>query len=253
MGSQLHEALAVAPSRKAAAGKILVEAAKTFRERREHFQSDAIAYLPDKEGEKGDPPVSKPLVSTVGEKLRHVAEVVAPWTDVEYQIDATNAEASADLTVDGLKLEKVPATFLLQLGKQLTALRAVYDAIPTLDPQRDWAADAQKGKGVYKAVVDEKRVRTRKTPKHEIIVPPTENHPAQVSTWTEDERVGLVVHKRWSGEMSPGEKAELLKRLDRLQQATKRALAAANRAEHVKTKVARVIFDYLHEGIALAR
>ena len=78
-----------------------------------------------------------------------------------------------------------------------------------------------------------------------MIVEPTQFHPAQIHTWTEDERVGKVTESSWSGMMSPAEKSQLISRLQNLIIATKQARQRANTAAVVEVDVARPLIDYL--------
>lgn len=248
---QLHEVLAILPSTKGTAQKIAGETLKTFKDKSEHFHGALRKYDPLQEGDPGLPPESNPLVTTAGEKLGHFAECFGPWLDAEYQVAVTNMKASATVEVDGLKLEGVPATFLMQLDKRLSDVRNVYDAAPTLDPKQEWSG-SDKGKGVFQSE-DEIRNRTEKKPMHKVIVPATPEHPAQVAGWNEDIVIGKYTTKRWSGALSVEQKYEVLKRIDVLQKAVKRALSAANRVDHVGTKVARQVFGFINGALPLKR
>lgn len=153
-------------------------------------------------------------------------------------------------------LADVPATYLMQLDKRLAEIRQVYDAIPTLDPKTEWEAAADKGVGIYKAE-DDVRESTDKKIKHKVVWEPKPNDASDrqpvIDKWSEDTIVGRWTHKNWSGMLTVTQKYELLKRLDKLQRAVKKALSAANKIEHVPNKIAATIFDFLHEGIALQR
>ncbi len=252
MGGQLHEVLAVLPSCKGAAQKILAETAKVFKDKSHHFEGSVKSYDPLNEGDPGLPDETSVLVTTVGEKLAHLAECYSPWLDVEFQIDETNRIATGTVEVEGLKIEHVPSTFLMQLDKRLSELRGVYDAIPTLDPKYEWSASNDKGKGIFGAA-PETRNRTEKVPVHKILVPATDHHPAQVAGWNEDRVIGRFTTKRWTGAISPEQKYELLKRIDLLQRAVKRALSAANKAEHKKDRIGRQVFEFIHGDLPLRR
>ena len=249
----MHEVLAVFPAVKGAATKIAAETAKVFQGKHEHFEALHRAYEPFKEGEEhAEPDEVAEMATTVGEKLSHLAEIFGPAIDAGFQIDTTNMVATGTIEVDGLKLEGVPATFLMQLDKRLNELRGVYQAIPTLDPKFQWGDAADRGAGVFKAN-DEVRYRTEKQFVHKVVVEPTENHPAQIDKWAEDKRIGKYVTQRWSGRISVRQKYEVLKRIDTLQKAVKRALSEANSIEHSDGTIADKLFAFINGDIPLSR
>lgn len=244
MSGILHELLAVEPSLKGAAIKILGEAEKTFKDRGTHFHGMVRSYECAKDGDVGFPDESSPLVTTVGEKLAHVAEIVSPWIDAGLQIDRTNLETAATLHIGDVAIENVPATFLLRLDHRLSELRKVFNAIPTLEPKHDWSPDADKGQGVWQAK-EERKNRSVKEEGFEIIVKSDEHHPAQYERVMRERHHGVYVSKSWSGELSVSQKYEIMKRLDALQAAVKKALASANRIDHNKDKIAEQVFTFL--------
>jgi hypothetical protein len=253
---QLHEVLAVLEQRRGAANKILEETRGVLANKHDHFDGMLKTYEPIEEDGAELPPESVPLTTTVGEKLAHLAQVLGQAWDVEYQVEATNQQATADVAVDGTPLlANVPATYLVQMDKRLAALRRVYDAIPTLDPKAEWIQADDKGKGVYQSS-EEVRNRTEKKPIHKVVwapEPSDEKRQPVIDKWNEDRVIGRYVTRRWSGMLTVEQKYELLSRLDALQRAVKQAVARANKAEHVKDRVAKTLFDYLHQGIALKR
>lgn len=244
---KLHEILAIEPDRKKTAETILEETKVTFEKRQDHFTGLHKSYKPDNEQEAQiEQPVEiKAMVETVVGKLKHLAEHQSALFDILYLKEEANTRAKADLVLDtGVLIAKnIPATVLLALEGRLKALRDVYMAIPTLAPGEDWATD--ENQGVY--VVTEKKVRTKKVLKNHIVSPATDKHPAQVSTYSEDERTGLAVTVKTTSVLSPADKSELLTRLDRLQRAVKQARQRANNESVVeKTDLADKVFEYLH-------
>jgi hypothetical protein len=244
MSGMLHELLAVEPSLKGAAAKILAEAKKTFSTRATHFHEAHRSYACAVDGDPGFPDEHSPMSTTVGEKLDHVAEVVGPFIDAGFQIDLTNQGATATLEVAGIKIEDVPSTALLRLDHRLAELRQVLDVIPTLEPNTEWESDGDKGQGIWKAR-DEQKHRTTKEEGFEVVVEATDRHPAQYERVTRDVHHGTWTGRRWSGELSVSQKYEVIKRLDQLQTAVKKAIAEANRVEHSKNAVADTIFGFL--------
>jgi hypothetical protein len=147
----LHQLLAVEPSLKGAASKILAETRKTFTGKQTHFHESQRRYVCSIENDPGFPDESSPMSTTVGEKLAHVAEVVGPFIDAGLQIDRTNQEAVADLAFGDKTIANIPSTALLRLDHRLGELRQIMDSIPTLDPNTSWTADSDMGKGIWKA------------------------------------------------------------------------------------------------------
>lgn len=242
--SQLHKILAVLPSLKGRAQKIISETLRTFS-KPQHFTETLKTYEPILEGEPTQPDEHTPASTTVAKKLDHVAEMFGPWIDATYQVDKTNTEARADLKVDGLKIEGVPSTFLMQLDKRLSEIRNLYDHIPTLDPKHEWSRDESKGENVFAArPVD--TYRTKKTLQSKVLYEATENHPAQVEKWAEDIRCGKYTTRVWSGMITTAQKYEVLNRIDKLQHAVRAALSEANQTEHSTERIAEDLFNYIH-------
>jgi hypothetical protein len=248
----LHQLLAVEPSLKGAASKILAETRKTFTGKQTHFHESQRRYVCSIENDPGFPDESSPMSTTVGEKLAHVAEVVGPFIDAGLQIDRTNQEAVADLAFGDKTIANIPSTALLRLDHRLGELRQIMDSIPTLDPNTSWTADSDMGKGIWKAE-EEVKHRTTKEEGFEVVVNATDKHPAQYERVSKDVHHGTWTTRKWSGELSVSQKYEILKRLDTLQNAVKKAIAEANRREHSKAAIASDVFEFLFGDIALSR
>lgn len=248
MSRQLHEVLAVEPSLRSAADSVVNETVKTLSNKREHFielNKSFKVVNPEYENDPGFPSEHSPMVTTVPKKLRHLVEILSKAIDAGFQIDKTNMQATADLEFDGKTIKDVPATFLMRLDKKLSDLRRVVSAIPTLDPKYDWAKD--EATGTYRSE-DEQTHRTTKKPDFKIVSEATDKHPAQIEQITIDRFHGTWTKKRWSGELSVSDKYEINRRLDEIQNAVKRALAAANRIEHSTDKIAGDVLGYLFDG-----
>lgn len=250
---QLHEILAVAPARKGAAEKISNETIKTFTNKTHHFDATLRTYQPLSEDGKSEPDEFSPMVTTVGEKIRHFNDIFSDYVDVSFQIDDTNLNAKADIIIDDKVIASdVPATFLMQLEKRIIDIRSVYNNIPTLDPKYTWGPDSDKGNGVYKAN-DQVTHRTAKVRKSKILYEATEHHPAQIDQWIEEDRVGTYTSKRWSGALTPADKSAIIRRIDKLLAAVKQARMRANQTEHSKRKIADDLFDYINGDLPLNR
>lgn len=248
---KLHEVLAVEADLEGNAKRVLEEAQVTFSKKGDHFMGYHKtlkmfdeARMAEEEGseEHKDP------ITTVQAKLDYIRTPVAKWFDVLAQKERTNQDARADLVVDGeVLLEDMPATFLLGLESRLKLVRGVYETIPTHPPAVVWEEDPGKGAGHFRSKYPEKRDKTEKTTAYEIMVPPTKEHPAQVNTWPENKKVGVLTTERWTTTISPAEKSNLLGRIDELLRAVKKARQRANSAPLVKVKVGRRLLDFIHQ------
>lgn len=245
----LHQLLAVKKDTATRANEVLQETKKVFGSKHLFYGSLKAYQSIEDEGEMNIPEEAENLSYTIGEKLAWFADEFGRHVDVEYQIDLSNERAYADVTVPGLSLGGIPATFLLELASFLEKVRKVYATIPVLDPKYKWETDSQKGNGVFQISEPEETYRTKKVHQHKILVEPTKEHPAQIREWTEDQQVGKYVKRIWSGAITAHQKALILGRIDVLLVAAKKALSEANNAEHVNDKIADRVFNYLHDGI----
>ena len=245
---KLHELLAVESDLKGAAEKIIAETVNTFTKKEHHFLERFKSYQAKDEDGETFAPEKQEMVATVPKKLEHTQEVVVKYIDAMAQKEVTNTVASAILEVDGEPLvsEPIPATLLLALEGKLKQLREVYNAIPTLDPSETWHLDDKTE--LYEAE-PKQTYKTKKVMKNHVKAAATDKHPAQVEVYTEDVQVGFWTTRKWSGALTPSEKADLLERVDNLIQAVKRARQRANDCEAAKTWVGGALFAYIHEPL----
>jgi len=250
--AKLHEILAVLADLEGTAKKVREEAIITFLKKQNHFNGHHKTLKMFEEARKQEEEAAeehRPLVTTVERKLGYIQKSQIKHYDTVLQQEATNQQAKADLVVDGEVLgENLPATFLLGMESRLKTLRAVFDSIPTLDPSTEWHKRKGNEAGVYTAVYPETSKRDEKAIKHQVLVPPTEQHPAQVEKWTENHTVGMYSVLKESGMISPAEKSQYLEKIDELIQATKKARQRANSTEVVKKSIGKKLFDYIFEG-----
>ena len=250
--AQLHELLAVESDLENVCKKVLQEGKDTFKKKVDHFEGwhrRNEMLRSDGNTPPAKPDEHKELVSTVRKKFDYVIKAVVRYYDAVLQKEATNQTAVADLTVDGKVIgENLPATFLLGLESKLKHVREVFDAVPTLPPGIAWEVDESQGQGVYRMKHPEKLERTQKVFKSQILVEPTEHHPAQIEKWDENEVIGHFIREKFSGMISPAEKSELLGRVDKLIRAVKKARQRANKAEVVKNRIGNKLFDYIMDA-----
>jgi len=250
---KLHAVLAVLPSLKGVASKIARETKAVFGGKAHLFDGHLKTYSPLSEGGDTLPEDRSPMATTVGEKLAHFVEIASPALDAAFQVEKTNQSATADIIVGGFVLTGVPATFLMQLDKQLIALREVYDDIPTRDPKYVWEEDVDAGRGVFRAIHDEIVNRNVEKIVPIELAPATKEHKAQVKEGKESIKVGEWTTKRQTGKISPAQKYELLSRIDQLQRAVKQALSRANETPHSTDTIAKEFFGYINGDLPLTR
>lgn len=170
--------------------------------------------------------------------LGEVLNALVPMYNIVGSVDRSNQVAAASIVVDGqVILADVPVATLLWLQKQLTDLRTVLGAVPTLNPQYVWERNSD---GVWTSPVV-KTSRTKKIPRNHVKAPATEKHPAQVEVYHEDTIVGTWHTKVLSGGMPATEVARLKDRLEKLIDAVKDARAVANSVDAQKFDIGRVL------------
>lgn len=246
---KLHEILAVESDLQATALKIVEEAKTTFSKKHDHFlgyHKTLVMFDESRRNEEAGAEDMKKIVETVPGKLKYIRKPCERWFDALLQKESTNQNAKADLVVDGAVVASdLPATWFLGMESRLKALRLMYEAIPTQAPGVAWVPDNKSGEGIFISEFAEKKDKTDKAIRHKVIVPPTEHHPAQVESWSDNEKVGVFVNQKWTSMITSAEKSEKLDRIDRLIRAMKQARQRANQAEVVTTRVAKKLFDYI--------
>ena len=242
---KLHELLAVEGSLKSEAHRLLHETTALFKQGTERLVGRQRLYQPLEEGVEQMAPEVTVLATNVQAEMEKFLQGFGAWIDAAIQKEVTNCDTAADVTIDGkVILSDLPAVALLNLESKLAEMRTVYAAIPTNDPTESWNWDDQDG-----FYVSEPRTtyRTEKRMETHVAYPATEQHPAQVETYTKDVRVGTWTTVIQSGMLAPTEKARLMSRLDALLRAVRQARQRANDHEIIKEQVAERIFRYIHE------
>lgn len=250
---KLYELLAVEQDKKGNAERARNQAVDTFRSKQNHFVGLRRTFTPfavdEEKGEVAGERVEADtrLVKTVPEELENLFKSLGEAIDVGYQIDEANTSARADLEFQGEVLaEQLPATFLLQLEKRLREVRSVLKEAPTFDPVRVWNPDPEADKKNVLRAEPVTTIRKQRTRKYNVMVQPTEHHPAQIDIVEVDEPVGEIRTYDWTGMISPGKRSELLAQADALLEAVKRARSQANAVEiDPQQKVAQTIFEVL--------
>lgn len=103
------------------------------------FEGFMKTYHRKNEDYEDYPPESSRVQMNANETIRSVTNNMSQLFDITATKDYANCNAFADIEVDGeVVMEKVPATYLLFLEKQLTDFRTFVGSLPVLDPSYQW-------------------------------------------------------------------------------------------------------------------
>ena len=248
MGNKLHELLAVEGDLEGVYKKILQETSTQFVKHADRYFGNHVRVEQFDENAPEEHDVHKEMDDTVMKKIEYSCGHIIRYIDAVLQKEKTNQLAMADIIVDGTTIaEKVPATCLLGLETKFKHIRShIYESIPTLQPGIKWDPDDSQGEGVYKRAYPEEKFRTKKVIKNHVRYEATKEHPAQVDTYTEDEKIARIITDTWCGMITPAEKSQLLNRVDKLIRAIKRARQQANACEVVKATIGKELFAYIN-------
>ena len=244
---KLHEILAVEKSLEVVAKKLSAETARTFEKDNLFLGFVKSLEMFTEENAKLNTTDVQNLETTVDENINYIVKPLAKYWDNVLAKDLTNQQARADVVVDGAVLVvDVPATFLLGMETKLNELRKVYEHIPTLAPGIKWISDAANAKaGVFMTSDDIVSFKTQKERGFAVAYEATKEHPAQVSTEEKIVSVGKYSTVRYSGMLTPVEKARRLENIDTLIGAVKKARMRANNIEVVRDNVGKVLIDFI--------
>lgn len=244
--TKLHEILAVESDLKKKSAKLVEDTANSFSKRDEHYVGMKKVYSSFEEGGEMVPNEGKEVVATVKDKLSYALNSVIEAIDATVTKEEANCSGTAKtmLSVDGVDMGELSATSLLALESQLVALRDnVYKQIPTLENTRTWKK--VDGTNMY-ASEPQLKYRTVNRQKHVVVVPPTENHPAQVAVTTEVVQVGKYEQTDYAGKIRSIDKANILERMDKLINAVKAARSRANNVDIEQVKIGKRLFEYIN-------
>lgn len=241
---KIHELLAVEGDLKAESQRTLNRIMGLFDSGQGRLVGKVRKYQPlTDSGETFADEVTE-LGATVPTELQAFCGAYGRWMDAAVQKEVSNRSTSANVVVDGQTIiENLPAPALLNLESKLAEIRKLYAAIPTNDPTEQWSRDEQNNRWVSSPRIT---YRTKKVPKSFEASPATKEHPAQVTVFQEDERVGTWEQIIYSGMLSPVDKQARLERLDKLARAVKQARQRANDTEANRDKVSDVLFGFIN-------
>lgn len=224
---KLNQVIAVVQGKKSRALELLTESHRGWNEAA--ISGIAKTYTPkDIEGDPL-PAENKKIHLNVKEKVRETLDQVASFFDVVMTQEQGNTSANANVEIDGkLLLTNVPVTTLLFLERQLRDLHTFASNLPILPPDREWKFDENRNCHVTDPIAS---IRTQKIPKVIVKYNATVEHPAQTELFPEDVTVGTWKTTYMSSAIPARQRAEILQRINNLQDAVKRAREAANSLE----------------------
>jgi len=236
---KLNQIIALVSGKKARAMNLLTEAHHKWKE---VLLSGIIrTYNPlDEDGERF-PQEKKEVQLKIHHALPELKKYLADFYDCVLTQESANQKATADIEIDGNILKTdVPVTVILFLEKQVTDLLTFSRNLPTLPTDKVWDFDANKDCYVTEP---EKTTKTQKRPEVVVKYEATKEHPAQVDMFAVDKTIGHWTTRHLSGALPLSVKEEIIKRLEKLQDALKSAREAANSQE---TEFVRMGDDLLH-------
>lgn len=235
--TKLHEVLAAENTVVATAQKIHAETLGKFNRFSEFFVGAVRSLkrigseLADREIEASAARV-KAMPTDVIATLEYALPVIGKMLNVKAQKHRANQLAQADLIVGGKTLVAgAPVDFLLDLEAQIPQLRALFEALPTLDPTRVWKA-TERGRWQTEPM---HTAQTEKEVYGIVLSPATDKHPAQIKEASREKVVGTFTDIVTSGAATTDQKANVLAFLDELQVAVKQARMRANMQEATGT------------------
>lgn len=212
----------------------------------EPFSGMTRTYTPKDDKGEGQPSQQKLVQMRVRDVLSEVRKSMGELFDITATKDYANCNAKADVVVDGVVLlEKVPATFLLFLEKNLVHLHTIVQKLPTLSADHHWTLD--EATSLFKS----QPVETTSTSKEQVpivLYAATEKHPAQTQLITKDMAVGTWTTTQLSGAMPVQERERLLDRIERLQRAVKFARESANGIDAPPIEAGVKVLGWILEG-----
>jgi hypothetical protein len=230
--AKIHELLAVEANLKGQANATRLELQNTFEKKKHHFSQSIQTFQPFEEGKPAITESVLDLQTTVAKEIKWLSTFLIKAIDAGHQVNVGNTIARADVVLeDGTTLlEDIPSIALLEMEKRMKELQDFINTIPTLDPAKGFDLDKSQGEGVY-AARETMKVRTRKIKKIYTLSPATDKFPAQVQLIDEDEPVGTITTREWSGLLTVADKGEYLERTENIIRALKKARSRANDKE----------------------
>jgi hypothetical protein len=223
--TKLHQLVAISKTVKSTSENVLTKAYQDLQ-KTPLLTGLARRYEPrDDDGERRAPEGNVVQLRSQ-QVIAEVNDAMVRLFDLVVTQDTANAEASADIIIEGVSLvANVPVTTLMWLDKKLVDLKTFISKLPVLDSKYRWSYTEEQD--CY-ATLETEAISTKKLPRNHLKAPATEHHPAQVDVWMEDVPVGSWFTTNFSGALPQATVKSLLKKVATLQEAVKLAREQAN-------------------------
>lgn len=239
---KLNQIIAIEKGTKSRTHTELTEAHHALQ-KPELLQGIARKYTPKDDDGDRLPSEEKRVQMTVEDMLQKTTEILTKRFDVTATKDWGNTKAVGTVTVDGrVLLQDVPVTYLLFLEKELLDVHTFVKKLPVLDPSEHW--DFNQASNNF-ATPSSETVKTKKVLRNHVKAQATDKHPAQVDVFSEDVLVGTWSTVKYSGAIPQARATELLRRVEKLQNAVKFARESANSSDVESQHVGSKVFSYL--------
>lgn len=241
--AKLHQILAVESDVRNQAQKDLTQAHHGLQ-KNELLQGQQRKYQPKDDGGEKLPPEGNLLQTRVPRVIQETANILSKMFDVTATRDFGNMGAKADVVVEGVTLVKdAPAPFLLWLEKKLADVHTFVCKLPTLPADTEWEWDGNQM--CYRNANEIKTHRTMKIEDFKVVVPATEQHPAQIAKVVKDEVAGYWTTIKYSGAIKVEEVAAMKERVELLMKEVKYAREKANQVEVTDMKLGAGVMKFI--------
>lgn len=249
--TQLHQILAVESEKKKVLDTILSETETNFSKRAEvQFRGQSRRTISKLEGTRDELTITQPVTS-VPDRVKYTFDMIADAIDVTLSKEQTNGlgTATAELVVDNKSFGTLAVGSLLALEKIMRKIRGVIAHAPTLDlHSHEWTQSESLGENFWESEESVKnRTRTVKvTRKAEGYATPPTGDESKIPTavFDEDQLIGHIHEKSFSGEWHPNQKHVVLSRLDMIIDAVTTARGKANSVEIKESKIAKGLLQF---------
>lgn len=241
--AKLHQILAVESDVRNQAQKDLTTAHHGLQ-KAEMLLGQQRKYQPKSEDGEKLPAEGNLLQTRVPRVIQETANILTRMFDVTATRDYGNMDAKADVVVDGVTLVKdAPAPYLLWLEKKLADVHTFVCKLPTLPADTEWEWDSNQM--CYRNANEIKTHRTTKIEDFKVIVPATEQHPAQIAKIVKDEVSGYWTTLKYSGAVKVEEVAAMKERVELLMKEVKYAREKANQVEVTDMKLGAGVMKFI--------
>lgn len=244
---KLNQVIAVVAGKKSRAQRLLTDSHHGWN--KEAIAGITKTYEPlDADGDQY-PAESKQIFLNVPDKVQEMADQIASFFDVVMTQEQGNTKARGDIDIREFGVSEgkpfltdVPVTTLLFLEKQLVDLYTFASNLPTLPKDREWKLDNNRNCYVTEPI---QSIKTGKRAKVIIKYGATKEHPAQTELFSEDMTLGTWTTTYMSSAIPSRQKADILRRIEEMQDAVKRAREQANSLEVDQVRYGRRILQHL--------